>query len=344
MTAATHSVQGIDPAVAELVLPSGADRRAWLRVRRTGLGGSDASTLAGLSRYTSLFELWMDKSGQLPLLDDSPSEAAEMGTLLEPVVRERFARVHDLTVTLVGTYRSREWPWMLANPDGICSDGAGYEGKTCSLWVAHDWKNGQTADHAELQAQWCMAVTGLTGWHVAVLIGGQHNEYRSIERDDELVEVLVDVSRRFWIDHVQRGTAPEWGGSDAATVFLTERYPAAFDDTFVEVDPDERDEIARLREKTLAAEKAAVADADALKNRVRGLIGDAERLMCGDIEVATWRNSGKFLEKRLRAAHPKLAAEYEHEVTKTVLDTERLAADHPDIYRACRGRVLNFKN
>jgi putative phage-type endonuclease len=330
-------------AEAELILAPGADRTQWLATRRAGLGGSEVSTLVGLTRYESPYELWLDKTGQVPLVDDAPSEAAEMGTLLEPVVRDRFAAVHGLTVDVIGTYRSQEWPWMIANPDGLCSDGAGYEGKTCSQWLAHQWKDGQTADHAELQAQWGMAVTGLPAWHVAVLIGGQHNEYRLVERDDELIAVLVDVSRRFWHDHVLTGQPPAWGGSDAAIRYLTDRYPTAGADTIADIDVDERDEIARLREKSVAAEKAALADSEALKNRVRALIGDAEQLMCGDAIVATWRNTGQFSEKRFREQQPDLAARYTRPVTADQLDTAALAADHPDLYRRCRARRLDFK-
>lgn len=345
MTTAEHDLGGpsIRPDVAELVLPPGAGRREWLMMRRTGIGGSDASTLVGLSKYTSTTELWMDKSGQLPLIvEATPSEAAEMGTLLEPVVRNRFARVHGVTVELAGTYRSRQWPWMLANPDGLVGRN-GYEGKTCNQFVGHEWADGQTADHAELQAQWGMAVTGLEAWHVAVLIGGQHNEYRLIERDDELIEVLVDVSSRFWLDHVKAGVAPEWDGSDAATQFLADRFPSATAGD-VDVDPVERDDIILTREKAAAAAKAAVAEENALKNRVRGLIGDADRLMCGDQEIATWRNTGQFSGKKFREQHPDLVAAYTHSVTTAAIDTVRLADEHPDVYRGCRARRLDFKS
>ncbi|WP_165436510.1 YqaJ viral recombinase family protein [Amycolatopsis suaedae] len=334
----------IDASVAELVLPPGADRARWLAARRTGVGGSDVSTLVGLTRYTSPYELWLDKTGALPLVDDVPSEAAEMGQLLEPVVRDRFARVHHLAVTQVGTYRSREWPWMLANPDGVCSDGAGYEGKTCSHWVAHEWADGQTADHAELQAQWGMAVTGLSRWHVAVLIAGQRNEYRVIERDDELIGVLVDVSRRFWHDHVRAGVPPEWGGSDAATTYLKDRYSVGDIDSVVEIDAGDRDELAAERDKAAAALKAAEAVDAAVRNRVRGLLGDREQLVCGDQVVATWTNTGRFLPDRFMRDHPELVAAYTEPVTADVIDVDRLAADHPDIYRACRTRVLRFTN
>lgn len=339
----TATVPAINPDVAELVLPAGADRPQWLAARRSGLGGSEVSTLVGLTRYESPYELWLDKTGQVPLVDETPSEAAEMGTLLEPVVRDRFARVMDLAVHQVGTYRSRQWPWMMANPDGICSDGTGYEGKTCSQWVAHDWRDGQTADHAELQAQWGMAVTGLPAWHVAVLIGGQHNEYRLIERDEDLIGVLVEVSHRFWHEHVLTRQPPAWDGSDAAVRYLTDRYPRAAVGTVADIDADERDEIVVDREKSVASAKAAIADAEAVKNRVRALMGGAEQLMCGDTVVATWKNIGQFSEKRFRAEHPDLAATYTHPATVQLLDTDALEHDHPDLYRSFRARRLDFK-
>lgn len=339
----TITKSGINPAVAELILPPGTERPLWLTTRRAGLGGSEVSTLVGLTRYESPYELWLDKTGQVPVVDDAPSEAAEMGTLLEPVVRDRFARLHNLTVALAGTYRSRQWPWMFANPDGICSDGAGYEGKTCSQWLAHQWRDGQTADHAELQAQWGMAVTGLPAWHVAVLIGGQHNEYRLVERDDDLIAVLVDVSRRFWHEHVLTGEPPAWDGSDAAVQYLTDRYQLGEADTIADIDIDERDEIARLREKTAAEVKAAEAAGAALKNRVRALIGDREQLMCGDAVVATWKNTGQFAAKRFVEQQPELAAAYTSPVTVDQLDTGALAEDHPDLYRRYRARRLEFK-
>ena len=38
----------------------------WLEWRKKGIGGSDASVVCGISRYKSLVELWLDKTGQIP--------------------------------------------------------------------------------------------------------------------------------------------------------------------------------------------------------------------------------------------------------------------------------------
>lgn len=338
-----RAVDGIDPEYAVEVLPYGVDRMRWLAARRTGLGGSDASTLVGLNKYESRVELWEDKSGHLPLVDEQ-SEEAEMGSLLEPVVRERFARVHDLEVRLVGMLRSTRWPWMLTNPDGLCSDGLGYEGKTCSIFLAHQWDDGQVADHAELQAQWCMAVTGLPAWHMACLIAGQRNVYRVVERDNDLIGDLIHIGHDLWHNHVLTGRPPAVDGSEACTSFLKHHYPNVLLDQAVEIEAADRDELLLAKEKTAQAEKDAKHDHDEVKNRVRRLIGDRLRLECDGETVATWAHIDKLDTKRFQAGEPELAAEYTRPVEHVQLDVTALKADHPETYRAYRQRQLRFAN
>lgn len=54
----------------------------WLEHRKLGIGGSDASVVCGVSKYKSPVELWMEKTGQIPLQE--AGEAAYWGTQLEP--------------------------------------------------------------------------------------------------------------------------------------------------------------------------------------------------------------------------------------------------------------------
>ena len=336
------SVDGIDPGNALQILPPNPDRGLWLVNRRRGIGGSDVSALVGLSQYTSKFELWEDKTGKLPLVDQQ-SEEAEMGTLLEPVVRDRFARVCGLTVRPCGMLQSQRWPWMLTNPDGLVSNGYGYEGKTCSLWKAHEW--GTTAaptvaDHAELQSQWNMAVTGYTGWHVACLIGGQRNVYRFVERDDELIEFLVDLSRSFWFEHVLADVPPPVDGSAAVSTLLVERYNLARAGSQVDITTDEWEDLSADRERAKESVHKAKLAHDEVKNRVRQIMGDAEELYCGEERLATWRHTQKFAESRFRKENPDIAEKYV--TTVEAIDVEKLAAERPDLYRQYCSRELRF--
>lgn len=333
----------VNPSDATRILPPHPPRLNWLAARRKGLGGSDAPTLVGFNTMSSGFELWLDKTGRIPLVDEQ-TEDAEMGTLLEPVVRDRFARVTGLTVEPAGMWRSTRWPWMLANPDGLCSDGYGYEGKTCTVFKAHEWDTGQVSDRAELQAQWCMAVTGLPGWHVACLIGGQRNVYRTVERDDELIGHLVDVSGRWWRRHVEADIEPPADGSTACTDILRDRYPTATANLEVEIDVEVADELAAAKQAALEAEKAATKAHDAVKNRARQLIGDGEFLVSGDRTVAAWSPIEALSMKRLEAERPELVAEYTRPVTAEVFDVEAFRTEQPAVWAEFRRRRLTFNS
>ncbi len=73
------------------VFASTADmsRDEWLLERRKGIGGSDASVILGINKWQTPFELWLDKTGQVPV-SESGSEAAYFGSLLEDIVAKEF--------------------------------------------------------------------------------------------------------------------------------------------------------------------------------------------------------------------------------------------------------------
>ena len=61
----------------------------WLELRRSGLGGSDASTVMGLNPYSSKLTLYADKKGILPEKEDT--ERLRLGRDLEDYVAQRFS-------------------------------------------------------------------------------------------------------------------------------------------------------------------------------------------------------------------------------------------------------------
>ena len=164
----------------------------WLEYRRQGIGGSDASVVCGISRYKSPVELWMNKTGQLP--DQEAGEAAYWGTQLEPFVRAEFTRRTGIEVKQVKELlQSEEYPFMLANLDGICEvPDVGtciFEAKTASAYKAGEWED-TIPDEYMLQVQHYMAVTGYAGTYIAVLIGDNTFKWRFVERDEECRTVL----------------------------------------------------------------------------------------------------------------------------------------------------------
>ena len=79
-----------------LVSTKGMNREQWLKVRKQGIGASDAAAAVGLNPYQSPLELWMIKTGRDGLLPapnpDDIHTPLYWGNLLEPKVAEAYAK------------------------------------------------------------------------------------------------------------------------------------------------------------------------------------------------------------------------------------------------------------
>ena len=52
-----------------LVKTADLSRADWLKWRTKGIGGSDASVIAGINPYKSVYQLWKEKTGQIERRD-----------------------------------------------------------------------------------------------------------------------------------------------------------------------------------------------------------------------------------------------------------------------------------
>lgn len=259
------------------ILPRGADRDTWLATRREGIGGSDASTIAGVSSFkgATLFRLWLDKTGRLPDEDLSDRDYIWFGNVMEPILIQRFSEETGLDVTHRGTLRSVSHPHMLYNPDGIASCGGLVEVKTAGEHAARDWADDQTADHAEIQVQHGMAVTGTDHAHVIAWVGRRFIT-RPVERDQKLIDTLTDLETEFWYQNVLADVEPPMFAPDLNTV--TQLWRHAKPDTIARYEtPEARAVVERFIEA-----RALAKDADDAKKQAQAelvhLIGEAGAL------------------------------------------------------------------
>lgn len=287
----------------------------WLEWRKKGIGGSDASVVCGISRYKSPVELWMDKTDQIQSTE--AGEAAYWGTLLESVVRTEFSKRTGIEVQCVNQLlQSEEHPFMLANLDGVCEHPeygtCVFEAKTASAYKTAEWDDA-IPDEYQLQIQHYMAVTGYRGAYIAVLIGGNTFRWKFIERDEELISMLIDLEANFW-KHIQNSTPPPMDGSDASARFLAERFPDSIPKSQITL-PDTAAELLEqydtaCEQLTIATEKKQYAE-----NLLKEMLGNNEIGTAGD-RIITWKSivQERLDSKTLKAEHPTLCKQY---TTKT---------------------------
>ena len=320
-------------APAVLVLPEGAPRDLWLAKRTEGIGGSDIAGILGLSKWSSPYQVWADKTGRS--VDEAQTWPMFRGTEDEPKLRKWFTRAKGIAVTTTGMWQSVEHPFAFANPDGFTADGGGLECKSHNWRMADDWDDGQVSDAAELQSQWYMAVTGRDHWWAIAQLGDEEPVIRPIPRDQGLIDSLLATAEAFWANYVLTDTAPPLVSHDLDAIRA--RF-SVVDVEAVDLDADDVEPLIADWQRAKAVEKAATSAAALALARLRSAVGGAENVTVGGVPRLTCKNNGTFAASRFATDHPDVAGE----CTKTVhvLDVDALKQHHPNLYGQYRARVL----
>ena len=106
----------------------------WLRLRKAGIGGSDAGAICGLNPYASPMSVYYEKTSLEA--EDFDNESMRQGRDLEDYVARRFMEETGLKVRRSNVmYQSETYPFMLANVDRLISgENMGLECKTASAY------------------------------------------------------------------------------------------------------------------------------------------------------------------------------------------------------------------
>lgn len=287
------------------VLASTAEmsRDKWLEARRKGIGGSDVAVIFGLSRYKSPIGLWLDKTGQIE--PEEAGEAAYWGTTLEEIVATEFTIRTGLKVRRRNAILQHpDHPFMLANVDRlIVGQKAGLECKTASEYLKDQWEDDNVPDAYYLQCHHYMAVTGYPVWYIAVLIGGNKFKWAKIERNEEVIQRIIEGEAEFW-DHVKNMTMPPADGSPACADALKNLYPDS-DGSQIVLDLEASAWI-QAYEMADQGEKEAKIRKELAKNKLCQMLGQAEIGRCGERLVVWSSVNGRITvdSKTLKSKYP----------------------------------------
>lgn len=269
-----------------LTVEEGKNHEKWLSVRNTGIGGSDAGTILGMNPYKSLYQLWMEKTGQAEAPDLSGNQFVYWGIKNEANIAEWFAETTGKKVERCGTLRSISHPFMLANVDRlVIGENAGLEIKTAGVSQYKAWQDDNVPDSYYCQCLHYMAVTGADAWYIAVLLGGNEAIWKKIDRNEEDINTLIDCEREFW-NMVMYQTPPPIDGSVSCAEALREKYKDGEDvevnlydsfDKMIEEITQDMETIDKLKENIQLR-----------KNMIMEAMGPAERAKTARHKI-TWK-------------------------------------------------------
>ena len=283
-------------------------REEWLKLRKTGIGGSDAGSICGMNPYSNAMKVFHDKTSDT-VEEQRDNESIRQGHDLEEYVAQRFMEETGLKVRRSNfMYRSLEYPFMIADIDRLVTgEDAGLECKTANAYNADKWKDGEIPLHYIMQCYHYMAVTGKRIWYIAVVILGREFTYRRLEWDDALISQMTAAEEYFWKNHVEKRIMPEPDGSKACDEVLKQYFHTARKSSEIElVGFDEK-----------LDRRAALLEQIAPLQQELNQIEQEVKLYMQDNETAS---SSRF--KVLWSS-----------VEKTSLDTKRIKIEKPEIYR-----------
>lgn len=283
------------------------DRKEWLQLRKTGIGGSDAGAICGMNPYSSPMTVFQNKTCEV--LEEQDNEAVRQGHDLEDYVAQRFMEATGLKVRRSNyMYRSEEYPFMIADVDRlVVGEDAGLECKTASAYNADKWKDGEIPLHYIMQCYHYMAVTGKRTWYIAAVILGREFTYRKLEWDDELIRQMIEAEQDFWENHVMKKVMPDPDGSKACDAVLEQYFHMTQKAGTIELTGF--DEKLCRREEILSQISELQQEQSKIEQEVKLYMQENEFAVSDNYRVS-WSN-----------------------VETTRLDTQRIKQERPEIYR-----------
>lgn len=307
-----------------LVNTKDLSREDWLQVRKQGIGSSDAAAACGIHPYLSMLELWMIKTGRMSSnIDASSNNGIDgysplyWGNTLEPMVAKYYQEHTGNKVRRVNAVLQHPDPnkaFMLANLDYAITGNDEVQILECKTAGEHGaklWRDGVPL-YVTCQVQHQLAVTGKQAAHICVLLCGHEAKIYKVERDERLIESIIEHERLFW-QYVETNTPPTPDHSESAAKALKQLYPTAKPSSKVDLRGD--DGANKLFEQLLSY-RASIEDIeqrhDQVKHQLQTLIKDNEIAIFSQGAIS-WKRSKDSVgldSKAVIKAHPELLAQF----------------------------------
>ena len=284
-------------------------RDEWLELRKTGIGGSDASIILGKNSYQSEYSLWANKRGLTA--NDEAGDAAKWGNRLERTVAEAYAEETNSAVICWPVMLQGDRPFLLANVDFFISGSDFYEaGKVTDVSEepahieaileikttgisgkgnAKGWANNQVPEAYLYQGMHYALTTNIHNVVFACLVGGEGLVIREVEYTHEQLSELQEAESFFW-HKVVNNIEPDLIGHQADFDTLKAVYPSSEGGVTIEGDEFVKDLIEEFKIAKQTLDEAQ-ADVDALKAQLLRIVGDAEAVTLDGDTLYTYKST-----------------------------------------------------
>lgn len=288
----------------KLVNTLNLEKEEWLRYRKRGIGGSDAGAVCGFNPYRTAMQVYYDKTSDET--EEIDNEAMRQGRDFEDYVAKRFTEATGKKVRRANAmFYDEAHPFMLADVDRmVVGENAGLEIKTASPYTKEQWSDDKIPLSYQMQCYHYMSVMGADTWYLAVLIYGREFKYYKLERDEAIIESLIQIEEDFWKNHVEKRIIPSPDGSKVADSVIAEHFKDSVQDT---IQLQRFDEKLQRREELVALLNKLEKEKQQIEQEVKMYLGNAEKAE-NQLYMVSWKPviSERLDTKALKEQEPQI--------------------------------------
>lgn len=319
-------------------------KEKWLKARKEGIGGSDAASVLGLNPYKSSMRVYMDKISTNHVgnklkdiyedesirdiykhesikdkleIDKEVNYKMELGNKLKNFIANEFVLKTGKKVRSInGILKNDKYPFALANIDrAVIGEKAFLECKITNSYSKKLWQK-EVPIYYKIQCYHYMAITGATHCYIAALIGNEDLVIHKIDRNEELINEIMDLEKMFWDKCILGEELPSPDGSEDYSKVLQVLYKDSIDEElilFEKGDLLKRYDDVREFVKNLDMERKAI------EQYLQMQMKDYEVAYLGDRKI-TWKKQVRNTidTKKLKQDHPEIANKYMKTTTSRV--------------------------
>ena len=317
-----------------------------LEQRKSGIGGSDAAAICGVSKWRTPLYIYLTKTTDIIPVIENP--IFERGHILEPLIKELFVRQFKKEVkTDIPTIRCNEFSYMMANLDGIIeSENAVVEFKHYNKFMEKDWGEDYTDQVPEdylLQVQHYLSVTKLKKAYIVPFFSNQETfqliysfilkegvkrffdvfDYQSfplrifeIFPNETLFKPLRQIEGDFWHKHVEKNVPPSWKTKED----LAHLFPVAEDKSII-ANYEDMKILSEINQKNTVIETLEK-EIEEKKLKLCAKLKESSFLKSPEGQIlATWKNQDRISldSKALLKEYPEIGSKFQTKKTMRVL-------------------------
>ena len=208
------------------------DDAHWHSLRAKHIGGTESSCVCGVESYTTMFELYHRKKGNIGEPDFSDNQRVFWGSILEPAIATGAAKTYGWQVEKVTEYYTNDncpghgatLDYRIINHPIRTTPGI-MEIKTVDWLTYKEWEDGEPPLNYMLQFQTQCACSGYSWGVIAVLIGGNDLKIFEFEARPKTIALIERAVTDFWT--MVNNNTPPAPDFQADAAVISELYRSA---------------------------------------------------------------------------------------------------------------------